>query len=70
MYWRYLLSRATVALVAHDDKKAAIVAFATFSRDKLGKFDLTATSTTGRLMVDKVSSDIKGVLSQFQGGDA
>lgn len=64
------MSPTTVALVAHDGKKADMVAFATFNRDKLGSFDLIATGTTGGLLIDKVGLDIERMLSGPHGGDA
>jgi methylglyoxal synthase len=60
----------TVALIAHDGKKADMVAFATFNRDKLSEFHLTATGTTGRLMIEKVGLDVELLLSGPHGGDA
>ena len=34
----------TIALIAHDGKKADMVTFATFNRDKLRDFNLIATA--------------------------
>jgi methylglyoxal synthase len=64
------MSETTVALIAHDGKKADMVAFATFNRDKLSEFHLTATGTTGRLMIEKVGLDVELLLSGPHGGDA
>ncbi len=64
------MSTNTVALIAHDGKKADMVAFATFNRDKLSHFDLIATGTTGALLMDKVGLDIERMLSGPHGGDA
>ena len=63
-------TETTVALIAHDGKKADMVAFATFNRDKLSEFHLTATGTTGRLMIEKVGLDVELLLSGPHGGDA
>lgn len=60
----------TVALIAHDGKKADMVAFATFNRDKLSEFRLVATGTTGGLLVEKIGLDIERMLSGPHGGDA
>jgi len=60
----------TVALIAHDGKKADMVAFATFNREKLDKFELIATGTTGGLLMEKVGLTIKRMLSGPHGGDA
>ena len=64
------MATTTVALIAHDGKKADMVAFATFNRDKLETFDLIATGTTGGLLIDKVGLDIERMLSGPHGGDA
>jgi len=61
---------ATLALIAHDGRKADLVAFATFNRDSLGEFDLVATATTGRLLQEKVGLTVRTVLSGPMGGDA
>jgi len=60
----------TIALIAHDGKKADMVAFATFNREKLSGFNLIATATTGRLLVEKVGLDVECLLSGPHGGDA
>jgi methylglyoxal synthase len=59
-----------IALIAHDGKKADMVAFATFNRDRLAAFELVATSTTGSLLVEKVGLQCERVLSGPHGGDA
>jgi methylglyoxal synthase len=60
----------TIALIAHDGKKADMVAFATFNREKLMDFNLIATATTGRLLIEKVGLDVEYLLSGPYGGDA
>jgi methylglyoxal synthase len=64
------MAEKTIALIAHDGKKADMVAFATFNRDKLTHFNLIATGTTGRLLVEKVGLDVERLLSGPHGGDA
>jgi methylglyoxal synthase len=64
------MSRTTVALVAHDGKKADMVAFATFNRAKLSEFRVIATGTTGGILVEKVGLDVERMLSGPRGGDA
>jgi methylglyoxal synthase len=59
-----------IALIAHDGRKADMVAFATFNRECLSDFDLVATGTTGQLLIDKVGLSCERVLSGPQGGDA
>jgi methylglyoxal synthase len=60
----------TLAIVAHDGRKADLVAFATFNRAVLSGFRLVATATTGRLLREKVGLAVETVLSGPMGGDA
>lgn len=62
-------TKKTLALIAHDGKKAAMIAFAQEHRDKFAKFALVATKTTGELL-SKEGFTVKSVLSGPQGGDA
>jgi len=59
-----------LALIAHDNKKVDLVAWATFNRDTLAGFPLVATRHTARLMRDKVGLDVEELLSGPEGGDA
>ena len=61
--------RKVLALIAHDGKKADIVAFATFNREKLAGYHLIATATTGKLLTAKVGLDVECLLSGPLGGD-
>lgn len=58
-----------LAIIAHDGKKADLVAFATFNRDRLAEFELVATSSTGRLLSGKVGLDVECLESGPLGGD-
>ena len=59
-----------LALIAHDNKKVDLVAWATFNRDTLAAFPLIATRHTARLMRDKVGLEVEELLSGPEGGDA
>src|SRR2546429_6591766 len=59
-----------LALIAHDNKKVDLVAWATYNRDALARFALIATHHTARLMRDKVGLEVEEVLPGPQGGDA
>ncbi len=59
-----------LALIAHDNKKVDLVAWATFNRDTLAGFPLIATRHTARLMRDKVGLEVEELLSGPEGGDA
>src|SRR3981189_2251840 len=58
-----------VAIIAHDGKKADLVAFATFNRERLQRCELIATGTTGRLLVEKVGLNVERMESGPIGGD-
>ncbi|MBI3970706.1 MAG: methylglyoxal synthase [Chloroflexi bacterium] len=58
-----------VALIAHDGKKADMVAFALEHRAKLAGYPLLATGTTGRLLREKVGLEVETCLSGPLGGD-
>ncbi|PJF31233.1 MAG: methylglyoxal synthase [Candidatus Thermofonsia Clade 1 bacterium] len=60
----------TIALIAHDGKKADMVAFALQHRERLSHYHLVATATTGRLIQDKCGLPVQCMLSGPQGGDA
>ncbi|MBK8138748.1 MAG: methylglyoxal synthase [Chloroflexi bacterium] len=60
----------TLALIAHDGKKAEMVAFALKYRDVLERYRLVATSTTGRLLNDSCNLEVERLLSGPIGGDA
>ncbi len=62
--------RDTLAVIAHDGRKADLVAWATYNRTRLAEFDLIATATTGTLLRDKVGLEVETVLSGPMGGDA
>jgi methylglyoxal synthase len=59
-----------LALIAHDNKKVDLVAWATFNRDTLARFQLVATRHTARLVRDKVGLEVEELLSGPEGGDA
>jgi len=52
-----------LALIAHDNKKVDLVAWATFNRKTLAEFDLMATRHTARLVREKVGLEAEELLS-------
>lgn len=58
-----------IALIAHDRKKAAIVALAREFRDVLGRCRLVATGTTGAQLAAEVGLQVERMLSGPLGGD-
>lgn len=60
----------SLALIAHDGKKADMVAFVKDHQQRLSGFDLVATSTTGKLIADKAGLPVRRLLSGPYGGDA
>jgi methylglyoxal synthase len=63
-------ARKTLALIAHDGKKADIVAFAMDHKAVLQRYDLIGTRTTGNLLRDKAGLNVTLMLSGPMGGDA
>lgn len=63
-------TRRTLALISHDGKKADMVAFVMDHKDRLKDFDLVATNTTGKFIVEKTGLDVTRMLSGPYGGDA
>lgn len=64
------LKKKTVALIAHDGKKADILDFVSKNTRKLSQFNLVATKTTGRMIIDKLGLKVKCYRSGPYGGDA
>ncbi len=62
--------RPRVALVAHDACKDAMTEWAGFNRGSLGRCELYATATTGRLVATELGLDVVLLLSGPHGGDA
>lgn len=60
----------TLALIAHDGKKADMVAFAIEHREVLKRYELIATQTTGQLLRNKCGLEVRLMLSGPLGGDA
>ena len=60
----------TLAIIAHDNRKADLVAWATFNRETLTRFSLVGTRHTARLIQSKVGLPMDELLSGPEGGDA
>ena len=58
-----------LALIAHDNKKVDLVAWATFNRETLSRFALMATRHTARLLERKIGLPVEELLSGPEGGD-
>lgn len=60
----------TLALIAHDDRKAELVAFCQQHRERLESMRLIATGTTGSRIADATGLPVERMLSGPLGGDA
>lgn len=58
-----------IALIAHDNKKAAIVNWALKNKETLAKYDLCGTGTTAKLISEATDLNVKRYLSGPLGGD-
>jgi len=61
--------RRRLAIIAHDGKKADLVAFATFNRSRLNEYELIATGATADLLINKVGLQVERVSPGPLGGD-
>jgi len=61
---------ARIGLVAHDDKKDELVAWANLHREALAPHELYGTGTTGGRVVDGTGLSVTRLLSGPLGGDA
>ena len=61
---------ARIGLVAHDDKKSDLVAWANKHKHKLGNHELWGTGTTGGRIVEGTGLAVTRLLSGPLGGDA
>ena len=59
----------TIALIAHDNKKAAMVNWALKNKETLGKYVLCGTGTTAKLIAEATDMKVKRYLSGPLGGD-
>ena len=59
----------TIALVAHDGKKADLLDWAQHNRDALASHHLVATGTTGALVADRLGLPVRRLESGPLGGD-
>src|SRR5438067_13496382 len=61
--------RPRLAIIAHDGKKADLVAVATFNRSRLSAYELVATGATGDVLGDEVGLEVERVAAGPDGGD-
>ena len=61
--------RKTIGLVAHDNKKADLIEWATYNRQLLLRHDLVATGTTGTLLEEELGVGVVKLNSGPLGGD-
>jgi len=59
----------TIAIVAHDNKKQDLLAWAKYNRDALNCHSLVATGTTGNLLQTELDIPVRRLQSGPLGGD-
>ncbi len=59
----------TIALIAHDHKKAEMVNWALKNKEMLAKYALCGTGTTAKLIAEATDLKVKRYLSGPMGGD-
>ncbi|AGN00956.1 methylglyoxal synthase [Salinarchaeum sp. Harcht-Bsk1] len=60
---------ARIALIAHDEEKPAIIAFAERHSDALAECELVCTGTTGKRIQEETGLDVERKQSGPLGGD-
>lgn len=63
------VKKKTIALIAHDNKKAEMVNWALKNKETLAKYNLCGTGTTARLIAEATDLEVKRYLSGPLGGD-
>jgi methylglyoxal synthase len=58
-----------LALIAHDEKKPDLIEFAETHTELLDRFELTATGTTGKRLMEETGLDVDRKQSGPLGGD-
>lgn len=61
--------KKTLALIAHDNKKSAMVNWALKNKSVLEKYNLCGTGTTAKLVAEATDLEVKRYLSGPLGGD-
>jgi methylglyoxal synthase len=61
--------RKRIALMAHDNQKGDLLAWARYNRDTLSRHELFATGTTGGILAKELDLPITRFLSGPLGGD-
>jgi methylglyoxal synthase len=61
--------RKKIALIAHDNKKQALLEWAKFNKGSLSKHELFATGTTGKIIASELGLDVTLFRSGPLGGD-
>jgi methylglyoxal synthase len=64
-----MMGEKTIAIVAHDNKKQDLLAWAKFNREALSYHKLVATGTTGSLLQTELDLHVTRVQSGPLGGD-
>ena len=64
-----MAEKKTVAIVAHDNKKQDLLAWAKFNREALAGHKLIATGTTGKLLHAELDLPVERLQSGPLGGD-
>lgn len=63
------INRKRIALVAHDNKKEDLLAWARYNRELLAQHEMYATGTTGRLLRENLDAPVTSLQSGPLGGD-
>jgi methylglyoxal synthase len=65
----HMPKRKRIALIAHDNRKPDLLAWARYNKSTLRRHELFATGTTGALLANELGLDVTRFLSGPLGGD-
>ncbi len=66
---RLIPEHKTIAMVAHDNKKAELIEWAVYNKTYLSAHDIIATGTTGKMLEAELGRPVQKMLSGPLGGD-
>ncbi len=67
--YRLYMKRKKIALIAHDRKKSEILDWTLFNKRLLSSYDIYATATTGKLIINETGLIVNVFESGPMGGD-
>ncbi|MEM2873239.1 MAG: methylglyoxal synthase [Nitrososphaerales archaeon] len=64
------MKKIRIVLVAHDSKKKSLAEWVAYNKEIIKNFEIWATESTGKIIVEEIKLPVKLLLSGPLGGDA